>query len=191
MQWAQRINELILSNPLLKLFCLILFSLFIIFALVILSMLIVMSSTTEHVFLEVIMSLLLSSNKLLKSLIPISFRKSLTPLCSFFALPSHMFFITLSYFLKLFIQVIRVVVLIIRVFIAFTISKRGFPLVTLLVLLVFIWLLCLLLVLMIKRVWIRTKRILSECTHLIIFLFLFYIAKHIIGDRNLFKFSFS
>ena len=152
MQWAQRINKLILSNPIFKLFCLIFFSLFIIFSLVILSMLIVMSSTTEHVFLEVIMSLLLSSYKLLKSLISVSFRKSLTPLCSFFALSSHMFLITLSCFLKLFIQVVRVVVLVIRVFIAFSISKRSLSLVTLLVLLVFMRLLFLLLVLLIKRV---------------------------------------
>jgi hypothetical protein len=102
-----------------------------------------------------------------------------------------MFLITLSCFLKLFIQVVRVVVLVIRVFIAFSISKRSLSLVTLLVLLVFMRLLFLLLVLLIKRVWIRTKRILLELAHLIIFLFLFSISKHIIGNRNLFKFSFS
>ena len=140
MQWTERINELILFYPLFKLLCLILLSFVIFFSLVILRVLIVVSAaTTKHVFLKVIMSLLLRSDKLFKSLIPVSLRKPLSPLCSFFTFSSHMLLVAMSCFLKLLIQIIWVVVLIVSVFIAFGIFKRCFPLITLIVLLAFMW----------------------------------------------------
>jgi len=191
MQWAERINELILFYPLLKLLCLILFSFVLFFAVVILSMLIIVSATTKHVFLKVIMSLLLRSYKLFKSLIPVSLRKPLSPLCSFFAFSSHMLLIAMSCFLKLLIQVIWVEVLIVSVFITFSISKRCLSLIILIVLLAFVWMWLILLVFLIKRVLVRAKRILPVCTHLIIILLLFNITEHIVSNRYLFKFSFS